>query len=59
MQHPFAEGCKRKRRAKNHTDKTDELKADKSKQKRRNRMTESKNQTNQKPNISATLEARH
>ena len=59
MQPAIAESCKRKRRAKNHTDKTDELKADKSKQKRRNRMTESKNQTNQKPNISATPEARH
>ena len=40
MQPAIAEGCKRKtgRRAKNHIDKTDDFKSDKTKPKRRNRM---------------------
>ena len=59
MQPVIAEGCKRKRRAINHIDTADDFKADKSKAKRRNRMTKSKPKTNQKPNTSTTPEARH
>ena len=57
----MAEGCKRKtdRRAKNHIDKTDDFKSDKTKRKRRNRMTKPKPKTNQKPNTSATPEVHH
>ena len=45
MQPAMAEGCKRKtdRRAKNHIDKTDDFKSDKTKLKRRNRIKKSKN----------------
>ena len=59
MQPAISEGCKRKRRLKNHIDKTDDFKSNKSKPKRRNRMTKSKPKTNQKPNTSTTSEARH
>lgn len=59
MQPAFAEGCKRKRRPKNHTDKTDNPQTEKTKPKRRNRMTKSKPKTNQETNSSTTLEARH
>ena len=53
MQPAMAEGCKRKtdRRAKNHIDKTDDFKSDKTKLKRRNRMKKSKK--------TKTPEARH
>ena len=53
MQPAMAEGCKRKtdRRAKNHIDKTDDFKSDKTKRKRRNRMKKSK--------MTKTPEARH
>ena len=53
MQPAMAEGCKRKtdRRAKNHIDKTDDFKSDKTKLKRRNRMK--KNEKTKTP------EARH
>ena len=53
MQPAMAEGCKRKtdRRAKNHIDKTDDFKSDKTKLKRRNRMK--KNEMTKAP------EARH
>ena len=59
MQPAIAEGCKCNRRAKNHIDKADDFKSNKSKAKRSNRMTKSKPKTNQKPNTSATPEARH
>ena len=53
MQPAMAEGCKRKtdRRAKNHIDKTDDFKSDKTKLKRRNRMKKNKK--------TKTPEARH
>ena len=53
MQPAMTEGCKRKtdRRAKNHIDKTDDFKSDKTKLKRRNRMKKSKK--------TKTPEARH
>lgn len=53
LQPAMAEGCKRKtdRRAKNHIDKTDDFKSDKTKPKRRNRMK--KNEMTKAP------EARH
>lgn len=53
MQPAMTEGCKRKtdRRAKNHIDKTDDFKSDKTKRKRRNRMK--KNEMTKAP------EARH
>ena len=59
MQPAIAEGCRCKRRAKNHIDKADDFKSDKSKPKRRNRMTKPKPKTNQKPNTSATPEVHH
>ena len=61
MQPAIAEGCKRKRkcRPKKHTDKTDNPQPDKSKPKRRNRMTKSKLKTNQMPDTSTIPEARH
>lgn len=53
MQPAMTEGCKRKtdRRVKNHIDKTDDFKSDKTKLKRRNRMKKSKK--------TKTPEARH
>ena len=53
MQPAMTEGCKRKtdRRAKNHIDKTDDFKSDKTKLKRRNRM--------KKNEMTKTPEARH
>ena len=59
MQPAIAEGCKRKRCPQNHIDKTDNPQIDKTKPKRRNRMTKSKKQTNQKPNTTTAPEARH
>ena len=59
IQPAIAEGCKRKRRPKKHTDKTDNPQTEKTKPKRRKRMTKSKPKTNQKPNASASPEARH
>ena len=59
MQPAIAEGCKRKRSPKKHIDKTDDFKTNKSKAKRRNRMTKPKPKTNQKPDTSTTPEARH
>lgn len=59
MQPAIAEGCGCKRRAKNHIDKADDFKSNKSKAKRRNRMTKPKPKTNQKPNTSATPEVHH
>ena len=58
IQPAIAEGCKRKRRPKKHTDKTDNPQTEKTKPKRRKRMTKSKPKTNQKPNASASPEAR-
>lgn len=51
MQPAIAEGCKRKRHHKQHTDKT--------KPKRRNRMTKSKSKTNQKLDTNTAPEARY
>ena len=59
MQPAISEGCKRKRRPKKNIDKTDDFTADKTKPKRRNRMTKSKPKTNQKPDTSTIPEARH
>lgn len=59
MQPAIAEGCKRKRRAKNHTDKTDNPQTEKNKPKRRNRMTKSTPKNDQEPNTVTTPEARH
>ena len=59
MQPAIAEGCKCNRRAKNHIDKADDFKSNKSKPKRRNRMTKPKPKTNQKPNTNTAPEARH
>lgn len=56
LQPAIAEGCKRKRRPKKHTNKTDHSQTEKSKSKRRNRMTKSK--PTQKPDTSTTPEAR-
>ena len=58
MRPAIAEGCKHKSQRKKHTDKTDDFKADKSKPKRRNRMTKSKLKTNQMPDTSTIPEAR-
>ena len=58
IQPAIDEGCKRKRRPKKHTDKTDNPQTEKTKPKRRKRMTKSKPKTNQKPNASASPEAR-
>ena len=59
MQSAIAEGCKRKRRAKNHIDKTDNPQTEKNKPKRRNRMTKSTPKNDQEPNTVTTPEARH
>lgn len=56
MQPAIAEGCKSKRHRKKHTNKPQ---TDKTKPKRRNRMTKPKPKTNQKLNISTAPEARH
>src|SRR5699024_11304956 len=47
MQPAIAENCKRKRRPKKHTDKTDNPQTEKTKPKRRKRMTKAKPKTNQ------------
>ena len=59
MQPAIAEGCKTKHHRKKHANKTDNPQIDKTKPKRRNRMTKSKKQTNQKPNTTTAPEARH
>lgn len=58
MRPAIAEGCKRKRRAKNHIDKTDNPQTKKNKPKRRNRMTKSTPKNDQEPNTVTTPEAR-
>lgn len=59
MQPAIAEGCRCKRRAKNHIDKTDNHQTEKNKPKRRNRMTKSTPKNDQEPNTVTTPEARH
>lgn len=59
MQPAIAEGCKHKQHPKKHPDKTYDFKTNKSKAKRRNRMTKSKFKVTQKLATSTAPEARH